>query len=232
MAITGTFETGVNGNAITTADAGSATAWDAITAIGATPTYDNAHAYDALADKMVLTGSTSEATISWNTAFGTQTDHYGRVYLWLDAAPSGGSIRLVHGTTGGSLAWRLLITPGRLIALIDSTGSTMGQMTSTVSTGQFVRIEWHVIHSTSVGQAEAKLFNNADSTTATEVLTSAASFNTLANSNAIKFGHGSGEATTATFWLDNIVAGATSYPGSAINQPPRSQYLDYEFSHP
>ena len=39
--------------------------------------------------------------------------------------------------------------------------------------------------------------------------------NTGASLNDIKFGDAGGSSTSSTVWLDNIVAGATSYPGPA-----------------
>jgi hypothetical protein len=77
-----------------------------------------------------------------------------------------------------------------------------------------VRIEWHLIHSVTVGQIEIKLFNNPDSATPTETKTGTANHNNAASTTTMKFGS-IGGASTGTYWLDNIVAGAASYPGPA-----------------
>lgn len=210
---TATFEAGVNGNNVTNgAGEASTTAWNTVDALGGPITYDNTHKYDTLAAKIVLTGSGSETSMQWGAALGTVTDQYGRAYIWLNALPTGSAIRLVQGYSGGSTAFRIDVNTAGTIALLDNVG--LVQTTSTaVATGQWVRLEWHVVHSLTVGQIELKLFNSPDSATPTETSTTSANRNTQANCNLITFGNSNGAAATATFWIDNIVAGAASYPG-------------------
>src|SRR6266545_5839646 len=90
--LTATFEAGTNGNNILATDPGSASAWDAVTIVnntGRPPTakYDTTHVgHGSLAAKIDV-GSTDVAYCEWSAAFGTQTDHYGRLYLYLTAYP-------------------------------------------------------------------------------------------------------------------------------------------------
>jgi hypothetical protein len=92
--------------------------------------------------------------------------------------------------------------------------SASGSLTTTdpIATGQWVRIEWHVVHSATVGEFEVKYFEDADSSTATETLTSPASWNTHAAPTEIRFGALSGGSWQPS--LDDIVANATDWPGS------------------
>jgi hypothetical protein len=213
---TADFELGTNGNAIQTSDPGSATAWNTIVNAGAgnIVAYDNAHvAHGALAAK-IDTNSTpgNSATLQWDAALGTVTDWYGRAYLYTTVNPAA-SFRIGEDATNGS--WLIWITSaGKLLAL-DSLGAVMFTSTNSVALNAWFRVEWHMIHSTTVGQYELKLFNSPDSTTPTEVDTSTATFNTGASCSAMLFGLVAG-GSGGGIWLDNLVAGATSYPGPAV----------------
>src|SRR6185503_11947241 len=90
-------------------------------------------------------------------------------------------------------------------------GGVAVDTTASISLNQWVRIEWHLIHSTTVGQWELKLFNNPDSATPTETATSAANLDTGANVTDLRIGLYGGPNALGPIWLDNIVAGATSY---------------------
>ena len=229
---TANFELGTNGNDILTSDAGSATAWDVRTnnGVGNTIKYDNAHAYGTLAGKFDRSGDTAAACrMGWTTGIGTLTDWFGRIYLYATANP-GANYRVVFDLTGGSHI--VFVTSSGTIQSYDTVGGLLYTTTNSIALNQWVRIEWHWIHSTTVGQGELKLFNNPDSATPTETQTSAANKNTGANTSNLTFGLSDGGSSAGPIWLDNIVAGASSYAGSVFGLPPRSQYLDYEFSHP
>ena len=214
---TATFEAGVNGNTITTAGGeGSATPWDAVDVSGGTIKYDNTHSYGLLSSNFVSAGNPAAAVLSWSTAFGTQTDHYGRLYLWMNSNPTGASLRLL---TTNPIWIAVRLTTAGILSIQPFNGGGV-DLTNAISLGQWVRIEWHMIQSTTVGQVEIKLFNNANSSTPTETQATAANLDTGANVTGIDIGSGSGASTTATFWLDNIVAGATSYPGPASTPAP------------
>ncbi len=218
---TATFETGVNGNNISTGDAGSATAFDAVTLGNGTGTgiakYSSAQAATGtLSGLLGGTGGTGKGYVIWSTAFGTVTDHYGRLYLYLTANPAGQISIMQVGTSGGDTRGaRLDInTSGKLAGFDNPAAALFTTFTNSIALNQWVRIEWHIIHSTTVGQAEIKLFNTASSTSPTETQTGTANKNTLANATGIQFGLGvAGAADGVGLYMDNIVAGAAAYPG-------------------
>lgn len=216
------FEAGTNGNTIAAADAGSVDAWNTVSTPPASGVlaYDNAHAaHGSLAAKL-STGATAGAeAMTWTTAFGAQTDHYGRVYLYMTANPAA-SPRIIRVANVGTLAAGLSISTVGKIQLLNSPAAVVATSTNAITLNAWVRIEFHFIHSATVGQLEAKLFNTADSTTVTETLTTAASLNTLASADRIAFGINTSQANVAAFWLDDILAGETSYPGYAGQAPP------------
>lgn len=217
--LTANFEAGTNGSNITTgAGEASANAWDVVT-IGALQgfSYDNTHAQGNLAAKVVASGSGAVSYGAWTTSLGTITDHYGRAYLYLTANPGDSARFLVlrSGGTGGTISAALRVHSTGVIRCLGSANAFIQDTTNTISLNQWIRVEWHIIHSATVGQIEVKLFNTADSTTPTETLTSAANKNTGANADTFQIGNPDGIGIAVTYWMDNVVGNATSYPGPA-----------------
>jgi hypothetical protein len=210
------FELGASGATIAQADRGDGDAWENIsTPAGGTLVYDTTHAALGAQSMKVATGATSGANfVAWTTRLGTLTDHYGRFYLWIDGAPASNVIGAA-AFSGASLAARIILNTSRKVLLQDQAAATQATSTNAVPIGQWVRIEYHVVHSTTVGQIELKLFNTATSSTPTETLTTSASLNTLASADRVRFGMPAGVANQAAFWMDQIQAGATAYPGPA-----------------
>lgn len=208
MAITANFELGSNGSNILVADPGSATAWDVVDTTAGPLTYDNTHSYQTLSGKVAASGAAA-SILSWTTAYGTQTDHYGRIYFYSSGVSN--YIRLIQFINVG-LAARIGINGSLKINTSGSGGVGGGTMTNSIATGQWIRIEWHIVHSATVGIVEVKLFNNPDSASPTETLTTS-SMDTQVQSVEVDFGWGSGGSSSETFWMDSIVAAATSYPG-------------------
>lgn len=209
------FETGVNGNTISTADAGNPTAWNTVT-IGATAAavYDNTHVHTgSLAAKLTSGGTGQTAELLWVAALGTQTDHFGRGYIYLPAYPAVRST-FMRALSGGTGAASISITPAGLIQLRDSVGAILGTSTTAVPLNALARIEFHFVHNTTTGSIEVKLFvgSDVDKAAATETVTGTGG-NTLASADRVGFGV-VGNNSACTIWFDDPVAGAASYPGA------------------
>lgn len=203
------FEAGVHGNTVTTgAGEASATAFDAI---GGTPVYDSARAaHGAL-------GATCNASgdyVQWTLA--SVTDHYLRAYYYFPNSTTN-FVRIGRSAASGLGAININLNASMKLQFVDSIGAPMLTGTTTVAVGQWIRIECHMIHSTTVGQVEFKLFHSPDSSTPTETGSSTASFNTLVSANQIDFGWHSllGGGSWTELSMDDLVANATSYPGAA-----------------
>jgi len=211
--LTAGFETGVSGNNVLVADAGNATPWDAETISGGAITYDNAHVHGAgsLAGQFAHTASATY--LSWTTALGAVTDHYGRVYLYATGNPASATRGPFAFYNSGALTSRWEINTNGTLAARDTVAATNGSVA--ISLNQWVRIEWHVVHSATVGIVEVKLFNSPESSTASDTITRS-SANTGTQANEIQVGQQSG-GPTYTYWLDGIVANAGSYPGPIFN---------------
>jgi hypothetical protein len=216
---TADFELGTNGSAIIAADPGSATAWDSVLQAGGdTATYDNTHTYGRMAAKFDNTPApNSTNTVTWTAAIGTLTNWYGRVYLWTASFPTS-TYRIAHDSGGN---FPVYVNSDGTLAAFDLGGATSGIVP--IALNRWVRIEWHWINSATVGQTEVKLFNTADSLAQDDFIQSAANRNTAASTTSLEFGLANGGNSAGPIWLDNIIAGATSYPGPAVvptYQPP------------
>lgn len=215
--VTADFELGTNGNNVETTDAGSATAWDTISRAGAsTIKYSNAQSYGTLSAEF-FSGAGSSHWVEWNTSLGTVVNHFGRVYIWRDVLSSGSTHYWASVlTTGGTLlCGRYAIdTAGKILLQPNAGGTTTG--TVTVALGQWVRLEYKMVNSVTVGLMEVQLFNSPDSSTPSETITSAADKNTRADTDTLRFGSEQPADASYTHRLDNIVAGATSYPGPIV----------------
>lgn len=219
---TANFETGTAGNAIGTSDTGSSTAFDAVYASASTTVYDATHVHaGSLAAKVTAPGGVNSSTgsgFSWTTA---ATDHYGRVYLYLTANPTTSDMPIIQCSSPATRNARLDITTAGKIRYYDSPASGTNITTNTIALNQWIRLEFHFIHSATVGQIEVKLFNSAESTTPTETLTSPASLNTGASAGGIFFGTFN-SVSNCIFWMDDVVANATAYPGPVVASPSNS----------
>ncbi len=202
------FEVGVNTASVSTGDAGSATAWDSIGS--APPSYSNTQKYGTLAAKFEVQGN-----INWRAAHGTVSDHYGRLYIWASAFPSQAH-KLIRFDASFQAAYgaQIVINTSGQVALYGSGNSAVGTSTTAINTNAWTRIEWHIIHSTTVGFGEIKIFSSPDSATVTETLTTAANKNFGASTDSAQIGSVE-TAYPTTLYLDNIIAKATAYPGPA-----------------
>lgn len=213
--LTASFGQGTNGNTIASTDLGNQDAWDTVT-IGGTGTfiYDNTHANSgSLAAKVTSTAGKAEGL--WSTAFGTQTDHYGRVYCYFTANPAV-AVQLVRANNGAATLAGLIQVNTTGVVRCVAANATFQAGTVGITLNQWIRIEYHIIHSTPAGgTVEAKLFNTATSTTPDETITYS-NQGTSAQATQISFGNDATN-TPGAFWMDDIVANATAYPGPLAN---------------
>lgn len=193
------FELGINGGNIATTDPPSLNRFDA-TIFAGSLTYDTTHvAHGNFA--MQSDGK----NIGWNsTSLGTMTDHFGRIYIWKSG--SGEFCRVLSGGINGSQAATLSLSANGFL-LSGSSNTTI--ITGSVDLrSRWTRIEYHIIHSATVGQIIIRTFNY-DAVTPLESLTSAATANTLVSADTIRYG--------AVAWYDDIVANASDFPGPAAS---------------
>lgn len=208
-----TFETGVAAQIIRTTDPGSVTVFDHNS--GSPVTYDSTHAHRGTLSAK-LAGADNGMT--WNLP--SVTDHYGRLYVYMDANPSGDQ----RGPVVSPVVMKILQSGKMFLQSAD--GAHLLTTTNTVNLGSWFRIEYHFIHDTVNGFAELKLFNSPESLTPTETITSPIAWNT--GGAQISQSYGVQQNGGNNIWLDDIIANATSYPGpTSVTDPafPSFNYL-------
>jgi hypothetical protein len=209
-------EGGTEDATVTTANSGGASgdAWDAVVGTP-TITFDNEHALGTRAYK--VTAAASAQQMAWtSTSHGTRAQTWGRVYLWSNGHPSGvtGIIRWV---TGGSQAARLRYESTGVLTLSDAGNAAEFATAAAIPTGQWVRIEWHIVFVNSGATVELRTYNSADSTTPTENLSTGAAAGIGVNCDRVEFG--SLNSATWTGWMDGIQANDTGWPGPITRRP-------------
>ncbi len=216
---TADFELGTQGNTITNADTGSATAWNVAqvpTGTGSL-TYDNTHAYGIRAAKLSNGNSAAAPILEWSSgSLGTQTDTYGRLYLWTSANPSSNIVSLVVHRATTTVRCRIKVNLSGQIELADAANIVRFTSTNSIGLSQWVRLEWHIVINSSAGHMECKLFNNADSSTPTETIGDQTTNLSLGGGSANDVQFVWGVNTNQIAWFDGIVAGASSYPGPVV----------------
>lgn len=216
MLLTNTAEGGTIGGDVTAANSGGASgdAWDNVlraTADGGAFIYDDEHARGTAAYK--ITSATSPVWAGWDSgSVGTLTEAWGRLYLWLPAVPSA-ELALVRVRSGGSQSARIAITSSGLLILRQASNAAVATSTGTVPTGQWVRIEWHIIAATTNGTIEARVYGSADSETITETMSSSTAALTAAV-DEVQYGP-VGSEDGHTYWLDDLAATDVDWLGPA-----------------
>lgn len=189
---TADFELGTIGQLVKTTDAGSLNAWD--DAPG-NYTYDNTH----VAHGSQSAKQTAIQELAWSIT--PVTEQWARFYLYATTNPATG-FPMMWGSTSEP---RISMNTSGKILIDDAPGS--GELTTTTSIGlnQWIRIEFHIVHSATVGQFVLSLYNSADSITPIETLTSPATWNTNANSSTFtRFGNRASNAWGTNIWWDSI----------------------------
>lgn len=210
--LTADFERGTNGSTISTGDTGSLTAWNSVNLTGtATGKYDNTQvAHGTLASKFTST-SDSESTLRWTTAMGTPSNHYGRLYLYMTAYAAAGDANFIKTRSAGVDDLYFAFSSTAHFFYLYNGGAQLGTTTTTFSLNTWYRIEWHFVHSAAgAGSIEMKIYSSLDSITPIETKT-ISSLTTAASADGIFFGND--RWTWDSYWLDQIVANATAYPG-------------------
>lgn len=209
-------EGGTASVAVSSGNSGGASG-DAFNSTVGTPaiTYDSTHALGTLAYRVAPT--TSAQQMVWSSAsLGTRGELWGRFYLWSAGAPSAAN-GLVRFLVGGSQTARLSYEAGGTLTFRDAGNSPEITSSGIIPTGQWVRIEWHAIFTPATGTTELRIYNNADSTTATETLSSG-SANLGTNCDAVQLGSFN-NVTQSAFWLDGLQVNDTGWPGPIAGLP-------------
>jgi len=212
------FREGTAGTAITTGNSGGTgeSAFDAVTTTNsATVTYSATQAiHSSLSMAVTTTAVAGVASTTWSTSLGTQTTLFGRAYLYLTASPASTDAIFQHHLSGASTC-NIQMTTARQIAIQDAAFATVHTLTSTVPTGQWVRVEWEIIFSATVGRIIVNYYASADSLTATESYTSPATQNFNTGANSIDWGWTNAHISQPIMYMANLNMNNTGFAGPA-----------------
>lgn len=217
MATTNTCE-GTNGTNVSTSNSAGPNQFNAVTrGTSATLAYDTTHkAHGSTALKFAVGATAAGSEVAWN-AFGNQSTIYGRFYFYATAAPAANH-RVVSVIATGTAGLNAAIywTTARKFQIVNSGGGGGTTSTATVTLNTWVRVEFKIVQSATVGQLEVKVFATADSTTATSTNT-ATNQNTFGTTIAY-VGFGSNwdtKANVTAFWMDDLGIDTAAYLGPA-----------------
>lgn len=151
-----------------------------------------------------VTSASTTSTGRDTTALGTLTTVRGRMYVRLSASPAA-NLRLAMALNGTTMACGVGLSTTRNLRLNDSASTQMAVGSTPLPTGQWIRIEWEMVASATVGRASAWAWFTASSTGAPDVtIASGASFNTLAQFTSYDAGLSFSTSQTYTAYLDEI----------------------------
>jgi hypothetical protein len=222
--LTADFEGGTNVSDITTGGAeASSSPWSAITVgIGNSLTYSNSQsAHGGLAAHVVNGGNSSGPSMVWTV--GQTRDYYNRSYMYFAANPNS-SAQLMSGELVSDTCWAIILSSSGILQVVDASFTPRATFSTAIALNQWVRLELHMDHVG--GGIEIKLFNSAESATATETQSTTG----LLRGGADTFTFGGAFLNDSMYW-DDIIANATSYPGpytTSDQDPNPSSTLAYQ----
>jgi hypothetical protein len=160
------FDGGADGVGITIANSGggSGNAFD--NGVGTLCKYTAAQQHSR-ALGMGIVDATVAQTVNWTGLGSITSDAYFRFYMYLTALPTTGRLYplRLNDNAAAACGWLRLIAGTGTVSLADASQSGFGaDGTVPVAINQWVRIELHVVASTTAGVLEWRLYNTADST--------------------------------------------------------------------
>jgi len=213
------FDRGVAGAALTTSL--YAADWTPPTTPN-TMIHDDTHVYEG-----GLSGYTNGASDAFYWQFPTtpRTEHYGRFYFYTEtgtyvnneAGSRGSRLMQTLHSGSGNILW---LNASRKISWWPKAGSIPAG-TVTVPWDQWVRIEYHIVHSATVGSLEARLYLDPTSSTPDEVV-SGSGVDTAVDMQ-LSYHH-----VYAGLWIDDVVANHTTWVGTTnpeVVWPTERDYL-------
>jgi hypothetical protein len=214
--VTNSLNGGIDELAITTSTSGGSSGHPfdgVIVENGASLVFDNARVRgtSGLSARHTL-GPNQNAYYAWNRSVAQWSNSYGRVYVWFDRLPTG-DLRLIRGKDSTGLAFAIDVLRNGVLRARDRSNRTITQTTASINTGRWVRIEWRV--DTTSGQIVLRLFNDANSTTATETASSGSGQAISSSINEIHIGRSGTQGFSASFWTDDPAMSTYGWIGPA-----------------
>lgn len=216
--LSNSFEGGTNGSDVTVANSGGGSG-DAfnVVALGAscTKNYSRAQARGGLSMAITEPGTGASTYASW-TGFGTLTTV---VYFSMDcfftAVPSVSTHVVRVGNAAATASAYIRISSLGIIQGYNAAAAAMAASLGTIAiaTGQWSRLEWRIISSTTVGELEWRYYSAADSTAITETKNATGQV-LAADTDGVRLGAASTPVwTSQTHYFDNFRVATANWIG-------------------
>lgn len=202
------FEGGSNGTTITEGNSGGASG-DALGFVTGSPTYSNTHAHSGSLSAKITASSGGSLAFEANV-----TNFWVRFYCWLQANETSSLFRI----------WSATDTAGSILGAINTDGAggfnffsdlTQVNLAGPMSLNQWVRIE---AYWSTTGGAELRLYNSADSGTATGSVSTATNITSACLTQEARRSAGLSNDS----WYDDLAVSTDGWIGPAVDQPPRA----------
>ena len=162
--------------------------------------YDATHARGVGLSARHTVGPGQNAYYRWNRSFSGWSNWYGRVYVWFDRDPAG-DLRLIRSKDTSGLGFAVDLLRSGQLRVKDSLNRSVAQTRASITTGAWVRIEWHV--DLSARQVEVRLYNSPNSTVPTEAIVTATGIAIPTIMSEIQIGRSGSQSFSAVFWTDD-----------------------------
>lgn len=208
------FNTGSNGGAVTAGNSGGANG-DAFSFVNGSVTYTNSQAGGSRGDLVCSIPASSSANIGWDSFSITGRTFYWRLYMYLATSPNATRDFAYAIASGGfPTVATLSFTSADRVQLVNNATDQQLVTASAIALNQWIRIEAMVTvgTTTSNGTCEIRLYNTADSSTATDTVSgSSKDFGTDLPAMAIVEGN-----SQYGYLLDSLVFTDEGWPGSDL----------------
>ncbi|MGI5493892.1 hypothetical protein [Microtetraspora malaysiensis] len=221
MLLKNSFEGGTNGQSITTANSGGVSGTAFPSTAEFPPTYSNVHAAHGTLSAR-FPADHKDSYLSWEGLIPGNGDRWIRAYLWVDQpTDTAHDISLNLATAGYATQWiaqvQAHVATGtcelELRHWNDSTQTETLLATASVAPaiGQWIRVEMRVNNASS-GTAEVRLYNDADSTTASATITGTITQSVAAWHDVYVYN----QSWDATAWVDDFAVSDTGWLGPEV----------------
>ena len=230
--LTNTLEGGTNGVEITSATSGggSGDAFSTTTeAVEGSPFFNSTQKRDTLSMRFNYASAPAGTLFAgWSGLGSLTTAVYIRTYLYIPSAlPDNNFYPIGIRTAANASSAIIRILSTGIVHGRDAGNSQISAGTVAAATGQWIRLEARVVSSTTAGELEWRLFNNADSTTADDTANATGAVLGV-DTDRVNFGcNVTAPVQPFTVYFDDMAVSTagwlgptqTSTPGPADNPP-------------
>ena len=209
MLLTNSFETGLSDEtAITAANSDDNGAGNAFDAIGGECLFDTLRAAHGSLSMKCVVDAIEVANIDWSTSIGTISELYVRAYLYMTAFPTS-TMRLIR-TKNSSAVDVSYVQIGNDGTIYNVDATSFNSMTTLLPINEWVRFEWRLLASVTVGINHLKIFHHDSLTLIEEQIRT--TVNTGVDVDVLAIGNPT-TSNVGTFWIDDLEANDIGWPG-------------------